>query len=360
MFDPSEAFRRWSPLGTEGIVTEQAKPPVELDEQLDAAETWSSVKTIVRDTAKPAPVAMVLLPTIPLVGANARDWSTVNVAGSELTPSDAPMVCVPCGTAGIVTVQEKFPLASDVQLEAASVPPRVNVIVADASNPVPVALVMLPTIPTVGLSEYSATTVKLVDAFSSPSEAFIGCGPFGTPGIVTLHANPPVAFAEHTDAAGTESRVKSISARGAKPAPVAVVELPTIPLMGRTERLGLESNEKPPGVPRAEVLDSGVATTARRLTTSRAKVSIRIERIRCEPTFERCLETSPRREETSEAQRPPLRAATIRSPNSPRRRTNQSSDGPFAARAAGAAELLGPLSLSGLLPGDGRPVRDAI
>jgi hypothetical protein len=74
------------------MVTEQANPPVELEKQLDVAETSSSVNEIGREGLNPPPVAVIALPTIPRVGRTESDEVTVNVAGALLTPSEAPSV----------------------------------------------------------------------------------------------------------------------------------------------------------------------------------------------------------------------------------------------------------------------------
>jgi hypothetical protein len=236
MFVPSDAFIACAPFGAAGIVTPHEKPPVAFDEQVEVAGTPSSVKVIDLLAANPVPVAVVVLPTIPLVGLSERNACTVNVAGPLFVPSDAAIVCVPWGTAGIVTPHEKLPVVSDEQVEGAGTPFSVNVIGLPAANPVPVAVVVLPTIPLVGFTENNATTVNVAEAMFVPSDAFIASAPFGAAGIVTPHEKLPVVSDEQVEVAGAPPSVKVIGLLAANPVPVAIVVLPTIPLVRLSER----------------------------------------------------------------------------------------------------------------------------
>ena len=115
-----------------------------------------------------------MLPMIPLVGLSERDVPTENVVEAMFVPSDTTIVCAPFGTPGIVTPHEKLPVESDSQDgEAAGTPSNVNAIVAIAANPVPVAVVELPTTPPVGLNERDASTVNVAGAWFTPSDAAI-------------------------------------------------------------------------------------------------------------------------------------------------------------------------------------------
>ncbi len=129
LFTPSDATIVCAPFGTAGIVTVQEKLPFAPDEQVEVAATPFRVNVIVWEAAKPVPVAVVALPTTPLVGFGENSASTVNVAEAMFVPSDATIGCAPCGTAGIVTVHEKLPVGSDEQVEAAATPSSVNVTV---------------------------------------------------------------------------------------------------------------------------------------------------------------------------------------------------------------------------------------
>ena len=164
MFTPSVAPIVWVPCGTAGIETAQEKLPVGAEEQIDTADTPSRVKVIVLDAANPVPVAVVVLPTIPLVGFNSNNAVTVNDAEARFVPSEAFNVCAPFGVAGIATVHEKLPFVRDAQAEVAALPSKVKVMDTLAANPIPVAVVVLPTLPTVGLSERDAFTVNVAGA----------------------------------------------------------------------------------------------------------------------------------------------------------------------------------------------------
>lgn len=121
---------------------------------------------------------------------------------------------------------------------------------------------MLPTNPLVGISENSASTVKLVDAELMPSVARINWAPFGTAGIVTGQTKPPVLFDAQLEGAETESNVKVMVWPGRKPAPVAVVVLPTIPLDGFTARDAPAGGLRTEADPRTTPLDMPKATEA--------------------------------------------------------------------------------------------------
>ena len=174
------------------------------DAQVEDAATPSNAKVIMLFAAKPVPVAAVVLPTIPAVGLRIRDVPTAKVAVAVFVPSDAAIGWTPFGTAGIVTGHEKLPSIPDAhEAEGAGDPASVKAIVLLAANPVPVAVVMLPTIPPVGLSKRSAPTVNDAGALTVPFVATRVRTPLGTGGIVTEHEKLPVAPELQLEDAGT-------------------------------------------------------------------------------------------------------------------------------------------------------------
>ena len=72
VFVPSDETIVCAPWATAGIVTVHEKLPEEFDEQTEAAAVASRVKEIDLDGANPEPVAVVMLPTIPLAGLSPR------------------------------------------------------------------------------------------------------------------------------------------------------------------------------------------------------------------------------------------------------------------------------------------------
>jgi len=239
------------------------KPPVEFEEQVEGADAPFSMKVIVLEAANPVPVAVVMLPTTPLVGLNENNASTANVAEALFTESDAFIVCAPFGTAGMVSRHRNPPVEFDEQADGADTPSSVNVIDPLAANPAPVAVVELPTIPLVGFSERDALTVNVADALFTESDAFIVCAPFGTAGMLTGHEKPPVMFEEQVEGADTPSSVNVIDPPTANPAPVAVVVLPTIPLIGLSVNVGPISGARCPADPFAGGPEMGVTPIAK-------------------------------------------------------------------------------------------------
>jgi hypothetical protein len=120
------------------------------------------------------PDALVVPPTFPLVGVKESEASTVNVAEAVFVPSEATIVSAPFGTAGIDTVHAKLPVAPELQAEAAAVPSSLNVMGWEAANPAPVAVVVPPTAPLVGLNEREASTVNVAEALCVASDATNG------------------------------------------------------------------------------------------------------------------------------------------------------------------------------------------
>ena len=152
-----------------------------------------------------------MLPTTPLVGLSERDVPTENGAEAMFVPSDATIVCAPFGTVGITTAHEKVPFGRDVvQVEAATTRSSVNEMGALAANPVPVAVVELPTTPPVGFNERAASTVNVAGAWFVPSNAVTVWMPWGAAGMVTGHEKPPVEFEEQVEGADDPSSVKVI------------------------------------------------------------------------------------------------------------------------------------------------------
>ena len=235
LFVPSEATIGCGPWGAEGIDTVQVKLPLPLDEQVDEAASPARVNVIGLLGSKPLPVAVVVLPTTPLVGLRAREASTENVAVALFVPSEATIGCAPFGTAGIVTTQENPPLALDVQGEAAATPSSLKVMACEARKPAPAAFVVLPTTPLVGLRARDGSTVKVAEALFVPSDATIGWAPFGTLGIVTEHEKLPLALDVQVEDADTPANLNAIEWLARNPVPVAVVVLATVPEVGERE-----------------------------------------------------------------------------------------------------------------------------
>jgi len=137
-----------------------------------------SWKEIVWLPKKPAPVAVTVDPTKPLLGFNERDASTVNVAEPVFVPSEATIVWGPLATAGTVAVHEKLPEGPEAQdAEGAATPSSKNVIVRLARKPAPVTLVVLPTVPDTGLRESDPPMVNVAEAVLVPSDATIVWAP---------------------------------------------------------------------------------------------------------------------------------------------------------------------------------------
>jgi hypothetical protein len=166
-------------------------------------------------SVNPLPATIMELPTGPCPGVTEMDTGvTVKIAVAVLVPSEATIDWAPFGTDGIVTVHEKLPLGSEEHTPLAETPSSLKEIGWDAAKPVPVAVVVLPTIPVMGLRTRTAPTVNEADALFVPSEATIDWAPWGTAGIVTVQVKLPVPSEEQDDGAATPASVKVIELPG--------------------------------------------------------------------------------------------------------------------------------------------------
>jgi hypothetical protein len=132
------------------------KLPLVLVEQVDPARAPANVKLIAAFGTNPDPRAATSTPIPPLIGSIDMLEFTANDAVAEPVPAEACMVAGPYGAAGTVSVQTvplapgKVPLESVEQIDAAGTPPKVNVTVELATNPVPSVVTVEPTTPLVG------------------------------------------------------------------------------------------------------------------------------------------------------------------------------------------------------------------
>lgn len=167
--------------------------------------------TLERLPVKPVPVTVTVSPTYPkvlppsLIEVSSA-WTEINCVTSSLftdakfVPSDAVTVCGPLVAAGTMNVQVAMivPSASvlHVPLTPAFAPLSVKLIVADAANPAPATVTVLPTYVALGaLTEIEGTTVIVcvtaalfADAeLPSVSVAVTVCEPAVASGTVNVH-----------------------------------------------------------------------------------------------------------------------------------------------------------------------------
>lgn len=106
--------------------------------------------------AKPAPVTVTAVPTLPVVTERDTLVVTVNVAVAEPpTLSDARTVFAPDVTEGMVNVAVKVPeaeLVIDVGVVATGSPLNVIMMLLEEGNPLPVTDTAVPIEPETGLS----------------------------------------------------------------------------------------------------------------------------------------------------------------------------------------------------------------
>ena len=176
-------------------------------------------------------------PTIPLEGERVTWGTTVNEADAEFeAESVAAIVWDPASDAGTANVQLKLP-ELDVTFEPAV---HVRVVVTShvsetllvPAKPVPVRVGWLPTMPLVGETVRSESTVNVVEAvFDDASDAETVCAQWTAYGTLNEQPNAPVPFVARvqTETALVDANVTVIEDPEAKPLPSTVTELPTIP-----------------------------------------------------------------------------------------------------------------------------------
>ena len=133
---------------------EQVNPPTELEvkEHRVAAPEYHVVLTVTLAVpAKPVPVTVIEVPTVPLVGERVMLEITVKLAVALFEDASvAVTTCDPAVSAGIVAVQLNVPVPLVVvlpQMLLAAEPAMVTVMAEVAAKPVPVTVVVEPTMP---------------------------------------------------------------------------------------------------------------------------------------------------------------------------------------------------------------------
>jgi hypothetical protein len=188
-----------------GTVSVQENPPsaeVVVPPPVQAIALPPQVKENVEPPAKPVPVAVTEVPTIPLVGARTRWAVTVKTAVAEFVPSVAATVWVPAAAVGIVNVQLKLPTLlvesdPDVQLRTV-VTSQVNVMVPSPAKPVPVTVAELPTKPLAGARRRLGVTVNVaVAVFDEPSVPVTTWAPATAAGTTNVQVKLPEAEEVH-------------------------------------------------------------------------------------------------------------------------------------------------------------------
>jgi hypothetical protein len=105
-----------SPTGTRIVATKAPALSVVTVAGVVTRVNPSHFTVIVLDAAYPYPVRVMVVPTIPLVGARVMDDVTVKVVGIELTPSVARMLWTPAVLEGIAKITLKPPVPEVVAL----------------------------------------------------------------------------------------------------------------------------------------------------------------------------------------------------------------------------------------------------
>jgi hypothetical protein len=195
--------------------------------------------------AKPVPVSETVSPTMPLVGATEIPEVTVNVAVATFdAESVAVTVWVPATAAGTANVQVHAPRAVIETEEQSVAPPGLHVAltVPPPTNPSPVAVTEVPTIPFAGASVRLGVTVKAVVAVLgvgvAESVAVTVWLPWTPEGTANVQVNPPVAPLVAVQRVAPPGLQVTVTAEPpANPVPVAVTEVPTAPLVGAIVRL---------------------------------------------------------------------------------------------------------------------------
>jgi len=198
---------------------------------------------VVEDPAKPVPVTVMFDPTMLLVGLRRMDGEIVNIelADSDVT-SDATTLCTPLIDSEATKVALNDPVvdvATVLGEVARVVPSYVMVTVEDASKPVPVTVMIVPTAPLDGLSVIDAPTVKEVDAdWDRESVAVTRCAPKVEAGTVKDTENAPILL-EVTVATVDDPKVIVTVDVAVKLVPETVTDVATGPELGLSEIPGI-------------------------------------------------------------------------------------------------------------------------
>jgi hypothetical protein len=174
--------------------------------------------------------------TAPDAGLRVIPGTRVNVADAELeNPSVAVTVWAPRIDDGTVKVAPNAPVLPLLALPMVS-ESKVTVITEDPEKPDPVTVNEEPTLPLIGLSVIEAVTVNApVAVWEAASPAVIECAPFVEAGTVNVALNEPTEFVVTVVGAvvcATPSNLMVIVEEAAKPVPVTVTVVPTLPLVG--------------------------------------------------------------------------------------------------------------------------------
>lgn len=244
----SEALMVWLPLAAAGALKVTLMVPVAVAVVLTAGVRAALSQVIATGAlgAKPLPVTVICVPTVPVVGVMLIWATTVRVVVAVLVPSETVTVCAPAAMPGMVKlIFWKEPLPSVVGaagLVVTVLESTLTVIGAVAAKPVPPTITVAPGLPEAGVSVILGPTVKVAPAEPYPSCARMVWGPSDDCGMLRLALKPPVGLVvieEGEVVTPTPSKVMETESDAPKPVPVTLTLSPTPPEAGTTVILGL-------------------------------------------------------------------------------------------------------------------------
>lgn len=278
--DASVAVTEWGPATAGGTWKAQVNDPVAPVTSEPLVHTRPMLGAVqVRPTfevpANPVPEAVVLLPTIPLVGLRTSFAVTVNeVVAKSLAASVPVTVWAPLTAAGTTKEQLKSPVGFVVEVHRVAPPGDQETVTAElAAYPWPVAVTGVATGPTETLKEIEGATVNVALAIWAPALPVTTFAPIGALGTVIEQLQSPTAptVPVGVQLTAPPEKVTENDVPLGNPAPVTTTLVPTIPPVGLRLKLGATVN-----VAVALLLDASVPVTVWAPVTAWGTVKVQV------------------------------------------------------------------------------------
>lgn len=222
------AAMEWAPAGAAGTVNVHPKFPLGSVVSAQRTVVESQVREYGEVPPKPIPVTLSEEPTNPDVSEIWRNGATVKPAVAEFRFSTAEMLCTPPGAAGTLKAHERAPSDRVDPVQRVTVKFQVTLYAASASNPSPVAVTEVPTVPLLSESRRDGSMVIWAEALV-PAVPTTVCGPSGDAGRAIEQPNAPSALVVDAQRVALAFHLTVNAVVPANPAPVISTAAPTYP-----------------------------------------------------------------------------------------------------------------------------------